>query len=93
MAYSDHDRDLTVYGVATLSTDGQLQVRAYRTKDAASAAAEHAPRITFTAQRADDGHLVTITSVFPLVYCHAEHGWTFAAVGWHFGAIDTLTIS
>lgn len=86
MHYSDHDQGLLVWGVATKSTDGRLRVHAHRSGERAEAAAERAPALTITGWNQATGTWQTVHDVSPLAYCHAEIGWTLAAIGWPISA-------
>jgi hypothetical protein len=81
MTFADPDQELVTWGVATATAAGELTVLAYRCREAAQQAADQAPRLTISGPHPETGEYKTI-HVSPLVYHHADHSWTFAAIGW-----------
>ncbi|MGH9057927.1 MAG: hypothetical protein ACRDZY_00190 [Acidimicrobiales bacterium] len=82
MGYADHDWSTLVWGVATEDTGGGLVVQAHRSAEAAQEVAELAERLTIAGLHPHTGEHRTVRDVVPLVYHHAELGWTLAAIGW-----------
>ncbi|ONF73961.1 hypothetical protein AVR91_0204320 [Amycolatopsis keratiniphila subsp. keratiniphila] len=82
MNFANHDPALMVWGVATAAAGGQLAVRAHRSRALAEATAEQVPQLTVAGRHPTTGAHCSISAVSPLVYSHAEQGWTLAAIGW-----------
>lgn len=80
LSFRQHDRDLLVWGVATPHPGATITVRAYRAHREAEAAAHAAGRQTFLLVDRVDGTPERLICS-PLVYHHADSGWTFVATG------------